>query len=136
MLPLVLLLALSGCQRHSENNALHDDSCKLGIHLYDQKISGFIYGELGAKVRIDSCPGSDISFVFIKNSQPESYTKLNKISSSQERVVGFSAIGNGYIVLEDKYRKTFLVVGLDSIEERPDLVKDAENKSHLKDNKP
>ena len=90
--------------------ANQDGKCAIvGKRLTEIKLQGAIYGPVGAKVRIESCPKLKIPFVFI-GEEPESYSRLRELAEKKEDVVTFHGVADAFVVTEgrDDY---ILVIG-------------------------
>jgi hypothetical protein len=95
----------------------------IGKRIRDQSVRGVIYGDVGAKAEVKSCPGIRLPLVFV-GTEPTDYQRLKLISQRRHSAVSFSGLGDGYIVKDgapDRY--SLLLVALTDIREAPNTAK-------------
>jgi hypothetical protein len=83
---------------------------------------GIIYGSVGAKAYVNDCPGVKLPFAFI-GSEPDDYKRLEQLAEKREDVLGFNAVGDGYIVTDGPGRYVLLLIALDKVREDPSVAK-------------
>lgn len=96
----------------------------VGQRIHEQPLRGIIYGSVGAKAYVKACPGVKLPFAFI-GSAPDDYKQLEQLADKREDVLGFNAIGDGYIVTDGPGEYVLLLITLDKIREDPSVAKAA-----------
>ncbi len=94
----------------------------VGQRLQEQPVRGIIYGSVGAKAEVSACPGVQLGFAFIGD-EPAEYRRLEKLAEQREDVLGFDAVGDGYIVTDGPGRYVLLLITLNKVREDPSVAK-------------
>ncbi len=117
---LILIATATSCT--SEPPELAKSQCsRVGQRLGETPVKGFIFGELGTKVLLNSCPGVQVPITFIGDAPPE-FMKLVSVAVQREDVVGFEAVANGFVVQERDRDPVLILTSLDKLREAPSIV--------------
>jgi hypothetical protein len=81
----------------------------VGYRIGEQPIRGIIYANIATKARVKACPGAELPLAFI-GSEPADYRRLKQLAESKGGVVGFNALGDGYIVADGPGQYVLLVM--------------------------
>lgn len=112
----------SACDQPGQKSSVRPDCLALGEHVRGQKIDGFIFGEEGTRGHISACPHIDMRIVFISD-PPAAYLALKKRADRTTSIVGFKALGDGYVVRDTATKYFFMVVSLDKVIEDEEMTK-------------
>src|SRR5689334_24872871 len=85
---------------------------------------GIIFGSVGAKAELGACSHMRLPFAFI-GEEPAEYTQLKELAEQREDVLGFNAVGDGYIVIDGPGEYALLLITLDKIREDRSVAKAA-----------
>lgn len=121
LLPLVVL-TLGSCDADKPSAKL--DCRTLGQRIGEQSLHGVIYGPVGAKLLVKDCPGGKLSFAFIGD-VPADFKRLEQLAKEREDVLGFDALGDGFIVTEGHGEYVLLLIELTDVREDPSVARAA-----------
>jgi hypothetical protein len=66
----------------------------------------------------------ELPFAFV-GTQPDEYARLKKLAEQRQDVLGFTAVGDGYIVTDGPGENVLLLITLENIREDPSVAKRA-----------
>lgn len=79
---------------------------------------------MGHKAYVKACRGVKLPFAFI-GSEPADYKRLEQLAEKREDVLGFNALGDGYIVTDGPGHCALLLITLSDVREDPSVAKAA-----------
>jgi hypothetical protein len=100
-------------------------SCpSVGQRIGEQAVHGVIYGSVGAKAEVPACPHMELPFAFV-GTKPDDYARLKELAEQRQDVLGFNAVGDGYIVTDGPGEYVLVLITLDDVREDPSVAKRA-----------
>ena len=96
----------------------------VGQRIGEQPLRGIIYANIATKALVKACPGVELPLAFI-GSEPADYQRLKQLAESRGGVVGFKALGDGYIVTDGPGQYVLLVMTLSHFREDPSVAQAA-----------
>jgi hypothetical protein len=94
----------------------------VGQRIGEQPVRGIIYGSVGHKAYVKAYPGVKLPFAFI-GPEPADFKRLEQLAETREDVLGFNALGDGYIVADGPGRYVLLLITLSNVREDPSVAK-------------
>jgi hypothetical protein len=123
---LIAVALLSACRSEPPAKPVRAADCgALGRHVQLQKVHGIIYAGLDTKVQISACPGVEMQMSMIESTSAD-MERLLKDAESQKKVIGFYALGDGYVVQERGGQYLLLALTMDRVAVDPKVEQAAD----------